>query len=91
VIKSREDVQHVKPDPELFLAALEALGVRAEEAVVFEDSPNGVLAANRAGICVVAVPNPVTAQVEIRGADLLLRSLTDLSLAALRARLNSIS
>jgi HAD superfamily hydrolase (TIGR01509 family) len=61
VVKCREDVQRVKPDPELFLAALTALQVRAEEALVFEDSPNGVLAANRAGIRVVAVPNPVTA------------------------------
>ncbi len=89
VVKSRENVQRVKPDPALFLAALAALGVRADEALVFEDSPNGVLAANRAGIRAVAVPNPITAQVEIRGADLLLDSLADLPLEALLGRMNS--
>jgi HAD superfamily hydrolase (TIGR01509 family) len=89
VLKSRENVKCVKPDPELFLAALAALGVRAEQALVFEDSPNGVLAGNRAGIRVVAVPNPITAQVEIRGADFLLHSLADLPLETLLARLNS--
>jgi len=86
VVKCREDVQRVKPDPDLFLAALTALQVRASEALVFEDSPNGVLAANRAGIRVVAVPNPITAGVEMRGADMLLRSLSDLPLEELLTR-----
>ncbi len=83
VIVCREDVQRVKPDPELFLAALEKLDLRAAEALVFEDSPNGVLAAKRAGIYVVAVPNPITAHVEIRNADLLLSSLADIPLKEL--------
>jgi putative hydrolase of the HAD superfamily len=88
VIRCREDVGRVKPDPELFLAALASLQIRAEEALVFEDSPNGILAANRAGIRVVAVPNPVTAQVEIRGADVTLASLADLPLEELLAALD---
>ena len=79
-ILCRENVQRIKPDPELFLAALEALKVRADEALAFEDSPNGVLAANRAGIRVVAVPNPITAHGTIGGADLFLSSLTDMPL-----------
>jgi len=69
-----------KPNPDLFLVALEQLGVRANEAVVFEDSPNGVRAARSAGIFVVAVPNTVTAQLSIENANLTLRSLADLSL-----------
>jgi beta-phosphoglucomutase-like phosphatase (HAD superfamily) len=68
----------------LFLAALEALGVGPREAVVFEDSPNGVLAARRAGIFVVAVPNPLTERLDIQGADLRLKSLADLHLDDLR-------
>src|SRR3990172_5956156 len=50
-------VGRTKPNPDLFLTTLNQLQVRKDEAVVFEDSPNGVKAANRAGIFVVAVPN----------------------------------
>ena len=69
-----------KPNPDLFLLALKQLEVQKEAAVVFEDSPNGVLAANRAGIFVVAVPNPLTALLNLDGADLKLQSLADVSL-----------
>lgn len=79
-ILCNEDVQHIKPDPELFLAALKALKLRSDEALVFEDSPNGVLAARRAGIRVVAVPNPVTAHAAIVGASVVLGSLADIAL-----------
>jgi HAD superfamily hydrolase (TIGR01509 family) len=72
-----------KPNPDLFLLALERLKVRPNEAVVFEDSPNGVRAAKSAGIFVVAVPNPVTSLLSIENANLTLTSLTDLSLAEL--------
>jgi HAD superfamily hydrolase (TIGR01509 family) len=79
----REDVQRIKPDPELFLAVLDALKLGADEALVFEDSPNGVLAARRAGIRVVAVPNPITAHTTIEGACLVLASLAELPLEEL--------
>jgi HAD superfamily hydrolase (TIGR01509 family) len=82
-ILCREDVQRIKPDPELFLAALERLNLPAAEALVFEDSPNGVLAAKRAGMRVVAVPNPITVHGTIDGTDLLLSSMADISLEKL--------
>ena len=69
-----------KPNPDLFLLALDQLKVQKEESVVFEDSPNGVKAAKSAGIFVVAVPNPVTSLLSIEGANLTLKSLTDLYL-----------
>ncbi|HEX2995383.1 MAG TPA: HAD family hydrolase [Anaerolineales bacterium] len=72
-----------KPNPDLFLLALDRLEVRADEAIVFEDSPNGVKAAHAAGIFVVAVPNPITSLLTIENADLTLTSLKDLSLADL--------
>jgi HAD superfamily hydrolase (TIGR01509 family) len=76
-------VGRTKPNPDLFLLALDQLKVRANEAIVFEDSPNGVRAARSAGIFVVAVPNSVTSQLSIENANLTLRSLTDLSLREL--------
>ena len=83
-----EDVKRTKPEPDLFLKALEALKLRADEALVFEDSPNGILAARRAGIRVVAVPNPTTAQGTMGGADLQIASLADMPLEALLKRFN---
>jgi HAD superfamily hydrolase (TIGR01509 family) len=74
------DPARAKPAPTLYLEALELLGVEAHEAVAFEDSPNGVLAAKAAGIFCVAIPNEVTRELglEEAGADLVLESLADL-------------
>jgi HAD superfamily hydrolase (TIGR01509 family) len=78
-IVTRDDVAHVKPDPELYLLALARLGLEAHEVVVFEDAPNGVLAAKRAGIFTVAVPNALTCELPLDHADLRVESLADLS------------
>ena len=77
----------VKPDPALYRAVVDALGVRPEESLALEDSPNGVLAAKRAGLTCVAVPNALTARLDLSAADLSLTSLADLSLPELIARL----
>jgi HAD superfamily hydrolase (TIGR01509 family) len=73
----REDVPagRTKPQPDLFLQALARLGLGPREALILEDSPNGVLAASRAGIPVVAIPNPMTARLEMRGETLRLDTL----------------
>jgi HAD superfamily hydrolase (TIGR01509 family) len=68
-----------KPNPDIFLKALDQLNVKKDAAVVFEDSPNGVLAARRAGIFVVGVPNPLTAKLGVTG-DITVPSLAELSL-----------
>ncbi len=78
-----DDVTRTKPSPELFLLALRKLNVRADQAVVFEDSPNGVRAANAAGIPVVAIPNPVTAQLDFSGQCVRLNSLEEFRLSTL--------
>lgn len=74
-----------KPHPDIYLKALETLQVDKAEAVVFEDSPNGVLASKRAGIFVVAVPNPLTAKMNVQG-DLTVSSLAGLTLQDLMNR-----
>jgi len=83
VIVTAEDVPRTKPDPALFRLALERLGLGAGEAIVLEDSPNGVSAAKAAGIFTVAVPNPLTAQLNLSHADVVVNSLADVSLDAL--------
>ena len=71
-----------KPNPDIYLKALEQLNVKKDAAVVFEDSPNGVLAAQRADIFVVAVPNPLTIKMGVSG-DLTVSSLAELTLQEL--------
>jgi HAD superfamily hydrolase (TIGR01509 family) len=84
-IVTREDVGpgRTKPNPDLFLTALDRLGVPKESAIVFEDSPNGVKAARQAGIFVVAVPNELTSMLSLDHADLILSSLSDRPLPVL--------
>jgi HAD superfamily hydrolase (TIGR01509 family) len=83
------DPARAKPAPVLYLEALELLGLGADEAVAFEDSPNGVLAARAAGVFCIAVPNEVTRELGLAeaGADIVLDSLADLPPEALFARL----
>jgi HAD superfamily hydrolase (TIGR01509 family) len=89
VIKTGDQVNRTKPDPALFLAVLEELQIGPEEAVVFEDSPNGILAARRAGIYCVVVPNLLTRQLAIQNANLRLESLAEISLDRLLERIES--
>ena len=60
VICTSDDVENVKPDPELYEKVLSHFGIEPAEAIVFEDSANGSLAAIRANIPCVIVPNEVT-------------------------------
>ncbi len=78
-----EDVARVKPHPDIYQHALSLLGLKPHEAIVFEDSPNGITAARAAGIFCVVVPNPLTSRLPIDHADLRLTSLADMSLQSL--------
>ncbi|CAH1203723.1 Phosphorylated carbohydrates phosphatase [Paenibacillus plantiphilus] len=80
VIKTRDDVANIKPDPALYLTALQALNVSANEAIAFEDSANGATAAALAGIKCVIVPNEVTRNIEFGHYDLRIESMSDMSL-----------
>ncbi|GIN61093.1 haloacid dehalogenase [Robertmurraya siralis] len=60
VIKTKDDVSEVKPNPELYLKAMEELEVLPHETLAIEDSANGSIAAIEAGIKTVIVPNEVT-------------------------------
>lgn len=84
-LKARDDVSQVKPDPQLYLDVLAELEVRAEEAIVIEDSPIGVTAAKRAGLYCVAVPNDLTRQMTLDHADRQLVTLEGITLQELIA------
>ena len=75
-----EDVESTKPSPDLYLCVLETLGIRADQAIAFEDSQHGVASAQAAGIFCVAVPNRVTRCLGFEGADLVVSALSDRTL-----------
>jgi len=82
-VATGDEVRRTKPDPAVYLLALERLLVPARAAIALEDSPNGVRAAQAAGMRCVAVPNDVSRHLDLSGADALLGSLSELSLDAL--------
>ena len=84
VVRTRDHVERIKPHPDLFLAAAEGLGVPPENAIVFEDSENGLRAAEAAGMRCVVVPNAITAHGDFDAAALRLESLDEAELGALR-------
>jgi len=86
IVTADHDPSRAKPRPDLYLEALELLGVGASEAIAFEDSPNGVRAARAAAIFCVAVPNEVTRDLDLEEADVLVASLAELPPATLLAR-----
>jgi HAD superfamily hydrolase (TIGR01509 family) len=89
IVAADGDTTRAKPQPTLYLETLALLGLTADEAVAFEDSPNGVRAAKRAGLFCVAVPNPVTATLALDEADIVVDSLADLPLDVLLERLEA--
>ena len=89
-VRTREDVARTKPAPDLYLAAVRALGVAPHEAVAFEDSVNGIAAAKAAGLLCVAVPNALTAGMDLSQADVRLGSLAETPLERLLAVLSAL-
>lgn len=78
------EVTRPKPEPFIFLAAAARLGVPSERCVVVEDSPNGILAARRAGMQVIALPDERLEPHELGDFNLLARSHSEVA-EALRA------
>jgi HAD superfamily hydrolase (TIGR01509 family) len=78
-----DDVERVKPDPALYRLAVERLGVEPGHALAIEDSRNGMLAAKRAGLRCVVVPNEITGGMAFDEADWRVRSLAEFELRRL--------
>jgi len=87
IVTADHDPVRAKPAPTMYREALTLLDVAPADAVAFEDSPNGARAAKGAGIFVVGIPNPVTADLGLHEhADLVVASLADLPPTDLLAR-----
>lgn len=80
VVISSEEVREGKPNPEIFLEAARRLRVEPDECVCVEDSANGVLAARRAKMYVINIPDPKFPlnKDESRKTNMILNSLKEL-------------
>lgn len=87
-VVSSDEVEHGKPEPDVYLEAARRLGVPPRGCVVVEDSYNGVRSAKAAGMRVVLVPNrtipPAPGTAEL--ADVIVGSLADLDPSTLDPR-----
>jgi beta-phosphoglucomutase-like phosphatase (HAD superfamily) len=88
-VRTKDDVHRAKPWPDLFLAAVAAVGAEPANAVAFEDSHHGARAAVDAGLFCVVAPNPVTRAQDHSHAHLVVDSLADITLADLDLRLTT--
>ncbi|MGV6872035.1 HAD-IA family hydrolase [Pseudochelatococcus sp. B33] len=92
VIAAGDIVAVKKPAPDVYLLALELLGVDRHEAVAFEDSANGVRAARAAGLAVVLSRGYYTLHEPAGDATLCIGSFADLGgLSGLRFRLEALT
>ena len=58
LILSNEDVKNAKPHPEIYWKAMSMMDVLPEQTLIVEDSPTGLLAANRSRANILRVDNP---------------------------------
>jgi beta-phosphoglucomutase len=83
-----DDISRKKPDPEVFQVACDRLNIPPELCVVIEDAPNGVEAAHGAGCKCIAVTN-TCARDALEAADMVVNSLTEVSLDTVRQMLRN--
>ena len=82
-ISTGEDVAIKKPDPEVYEIALSRLALQADQALAFEDTKNGVLAARGAGLDVIVTPSLYSAGEDFSGALAIIETLEAQNLSAL--------
>lgn len=78
VVACGDEVEYKKPAPDIYHLVLSRLGVAASEAIAFEDSATGLLAAKTAGVFTVVSPTVWTLAHDFARADCIVRSLDGL-------------
>jgi putative hydrolase of the HAD superfamily len=77
-VETIENVENVKPAPDLYLLAVKNLAIPIDSVLTFEDSPNGIKAAKAAGLRCIAVPNQITREMDLSQADKLIGSFSEI-------------
>lgn len=77
-IISGDFVEHSKPSKDIFVLTLKELGICANQAIVIEDSMNGTIASEAAGIKCIGFLNPNSGNQDLSRADVLIESFQDI-------------
>ena len=72
-----DEVEKGKPDPQVFLKALEKLSLSKHEVIIVENAPLGIQAAKSAGIFTIALTSTVPANL-LKGADRIINNLNEI-------------
>ncbi|NCO96752.1 MAG: phosphatase [Candidatus Aenigmarchaeota archaeon CG_4_9_14_3_um_filter_37_18] len=83
-IVTSDDVKRNKPSPDIYLLAAEKLKMKPEECVAIEDSTTGIESAKSARMICIAVRNQYQNNPDLSKADLIVESLSDISLEMIR-------
>lgn len=83
VVIDGSKVTHAKPNPEVFLKGAEALGLKPEECIVFEDAQAGIEAAKNGNMRCIGIGTPEN----LRGADYLMPGFKDITFSELKDKL----
>ncbi|NOY14910.1 MAG: HAD family phosphatase [bacterium] len=76
-VVTAQDIKHGKPDPEIYLTAVECIGVDPLACVAIEDSVSGITSAKRAGMKVIGITTTHSAS-QLQGADMVIDSFKSL-------------
>jgi len=88
VVACGDEVARPKPDPAVYLLALDRLGLPGSSAFAVEDAPHGVAAARAADLSCVAIPGAHAEVARFGVADLVLRTAAEASLAEILCALD---
>jgi HAD superfamily hydrolase (TIGR01509 family) len=85
VVVSGVEVSHGKPAPDIFLEAAKRLDTEPIHCVVIGDAENDVIAAKKANMAVIAVPNQYTANHDFSSANKVLHSLNEVTVSLIKS------
>lgn len=85
LLNSAENVIHSKPEPDIYLDTAAKLGLSPEECIVLEDSTNGSIAADRAGMICVGLDNPDSGDQNLERAKVVIKSLWEFTPELIRS------
>lgn len=83
IVVSEDDVNYVKPNPEIFNFISNKLNISASNCVVLEDSERGIMAAKLAKMKCIAVPNSITKNNDFSSADIVVENFNQISIEIL--------
>lgn len=83
IIITENDVVKPKPSPDVYLKCAQSLNTLPQNCVVFEDAPNGVKAAKKAGMGCIAIKTVYVDSSKLKDADLIVDSISEIKLETL--------